>query len=290
MELRYTADRDGKLLTFLRRELSLSSSLVKRLKWQGAFLVNGQSVHTDHPVKPGDVILVELEEAAPEFPAEDGPLEILYEDEALIAVDKPAGIMMHPTFYRIDGTLANRLTGYYQKTGQACAVHPVSRLDRDTFGVTLFAKNAHIHGRMMAQMKEGLVEKTYLALTAGCPEEDQGQWNWFIGRKEGESLLRQVDPSGQRAVTRFRVLERREPLSLLQLQPVTGRTHQLRVHCAYAGCPIAGDPQYGGQAACYAPHQQLLAWKLQFSHPLTGCPVTVVSKQGFDVGVFCVFP
>ncbi len=290
MELRHKATREGKLLSFLRRELSLSSSLVKRLKWQGAFWVNGETAHTDRPIRPGDDILVRLEEAAPEFPPEDGELVILYEDEALIAVDKPAGLIMHPTFYRLGGTLANRLTGYYQRTGQPCAVHPVSRLDRDTFGVTLFAKNAHIHGKMMAQMKAGLVEKTYLALTVGCPEEAEGQWDWPIGRIEGESLLRQVDREGKQAVTRFRVLERRKELALLQLTPVTGRTHQLRVHCAHAGCPIAGDPQYGGEAARYAAHQQLLAWKLQFSHPLTGQPVTVVSKRGFDVGDFSVFP
>lgn len=290
MELRHRAEREGKLLSFLRRELELSSSLVKRLKWQGAFWVNGETVRTDHPVKAGDEILVRLEEAAPEFPPEDGELVILYEDDALIAVDKPAGLVMHPTFYRLEGTLANRLSGYYQKTGQSCAVHPVSRLDRDTFGVTLFAKNAHIHGRMMAQMKEGLVEKTYLALTVGAPAEEEGQWDWSIGRREEESLLRQVDPEGQRAVTRFRVLEKGEELTLLQLTAVTGRTHQLRVHCAHAGCPIAGDPQYGGEAARYASHQQLLAWKLHFFHPLTGCPVTVVSRQALQAGDFCVFP
>ncbi len=292
MMLQHRATREGKLLSFLRRELELSSSLVKRLKWKGAFLVNDLPVHTDFPVRTGDQITVLLDEEAPEFPPEDGWVEILYEDEALIAVDKPVGLVMHPTFYRTTGTLANRLLGYYRKTAQACAVHPVSRLDRDTFGVTLFAKNAHIHGRMMAQMKAGLVEKTYLALTAGEPEEENGCWNWPIGRREGESLLRQVHAEGQAAVTRYQVLRRQAPLCLLQLTPVTGRTHQLRVHCAYAGCPIVGDPQYGGEKARYpgAEYQQLLAWKLEFSHPVTGCPVTVISKQDFTVGDFSLFP
>ena len=99
MQLTHTANRDGKLLPFLRRELALSSSLVKRLKWQNAFLVDGQPVHTDHPVKPGQQITVVQDEELPEFPPEDGPLTILYEDEALLALDKPAGLLMHPSFY-----------------------------------------------------------------------------------------------------------------------------------------------------------------------------------------------
>lgn len=281
MILEHTAGRSGKLLTFLRRELGLSSSLVKRLKWQDAFRVNGKPVHTDFPVEPGDVILADLSEETPDFPPEDGLLEILYEDDALLAVDKPPGLLMHPTFYRTTGTLANRLLGYYRRTGQACAVHPVSRLDRDTFGVTLFAKNAHIHAAMVRAHKEGTIQKTYRALTHGAPPADEGCWQWPIARKEGGSLLRQVSPEGQPAVTLYKILSRTEKESLLQLQPVTGRTHQLRVHCAYAGCPILGDPQYGGGLAKRSglTHQQLLAYSLVFSHPVTGERVEIRSKQ-----------
>ena len=165
MLLTHLADRSGKLLTFLRRELALSSSLVKRLKWQNAFLVDGQPVHTDFPVSPGQQITVLLDEPMPEFPPEDGELDILYEDDALLAVDKPAGLLMHPSFYRDSGTLANRILGYYSRTGQPCAVHPVSRLDRDTFGVVLLAKNAHIHAKMMEELQQNTVQKTYEALS-----------------------------------------------------------------------------------------------------------------------------
>lgn len=285
MVLEHTAQRSGKLLTFLRRELGLSSSLVKRLKWKNAFFVNGQPTHTDHPVQPGDVILADLSEDMPEFPPEDGELEILYEDDAILAVDKPAGLLMHPTFYRTTGTLANRLLGYYRRTGQACAVHPVSRLDRDTFGVTLFAKNAHIHAAMVQAHKAGLIEKTYLALVLGGPAGEEGCWQWPIARKGEGSLLRQVSPDGQPAKTLYRVLARGRETALLELWPVTGRTHQLRVHCAYAGCPILGDPQYGGEAARRngLPHQQLLACSLVFRHPVTGVPVEIHSKQNLTL-------
>lgn len=280
MELNHIADRQGKLLIFLRRELALSSSLVKRLKWQNAFFVNGQPAHTDHMIFPGDRIRVVLDEAPPEFPPEDGELSILYEDESLLAVDKPPGLLMHPSFYRDRGTLANFISGYYQKTGQACAVHPVSRLDRDTFGVVLLAKNAHIHGKMMELLQSGQVQKTYEALVWGRPAEPEGFWTFPIARKGGGSLLREVREDGQAAKTHFRILETLHTYSRLSLSPITGRTHQLRVHCAHAGCPILGDPQYGTEESrMNLPHQQLCAVKLEFPHPITGKPVQIRTKQ-----------
>ena len=286
MRLTHKAQRAGKLLTFLRRELELSSSLVKRLKWQDAFRVDGEIAHTDRFVHPGSVITVVLDEAAPEFPPEDGALDILYEDDFLLAVDKQPGLLMHPSFYRNTGTLANYLAGYYQKTGQACAVHPVSRLDRDTFGVVLFAKNAHIHAKMMEQLQTGQVQKTYEALVWGQPPA-AGVWNFPIARKGGGSLLREVREDGQRAETRFSVLETHDQYSRMQLQPVTGRTHQLRVHCAYAGFPILGDPQYGSSesqafsAKLGLQSQQLCAVRLALQHPVTGETITIVSRQSF---------
>ena len=285
MTLFRTASRSGKLLTFLRKELGLSSSLVKRLKWQSAFLVDGQPVHTDFPVKEGQVIAVLLDEQTPEFPPEDGPLDILYEDEALLALDKPAGLLMHPSFYRDTGTLANYILGYYRRTGQPCAVHPVSRLDRDTFGVVLLAKNAHVHAKMMAALQAGQVRKTYEALVLGGPPEDCGVWTFPIARKGGGSLLREVRADGQAAETRFRVLKRFEACAHLELQPVTGRTHQLRVHCAHLGCPILGDPQYGTEASLALsrqfslPHQQLCAIRLEYTHPITEQAITLESRQ-----------
>lgn len=294
MLLTHTASREGKLLSFLRRELGLSSSLVKRLKWNGAFLVDGQPAHTDRKILPGQRITVCLDEETPDFPPEDGPLDILYEDDALLAVDKPAGLLMHPSFYRNTGTLANYLLGYYQRTGQACAVHPVSRLDRDTFGVVLLAKNAHIHGGMMAAMQQGLVQKRYEALVWHGPAEEEGLWEFPIARRPGESLLREVRADGQRAETRFQVVERQSAYSRLALSPVTGRTHQLRVHCAYVGCPILGDQQYGSPDSLALsrelglPYQQLCAVSLEFPHPVTGESMTLRSRQQVSVPEFSI--
>ena len=275
MELTCISQRDAKLLSILRRELALSSGLVKRLKYRGAFTVNGEVAHTDHPVKIGDTVRVRLDEDTPDYPAEDGELHILYEDEALIAVDKPAGMLVHPSFSRNTGTLANRLLGYYQKTGQPCAVHPVSRLDRDTFGIVLLAKNAHIHAKLCAMSKSGAINKTYRALVFGCPPAPEGVIDAPIARVSETSLLRCIREDGKPARSRYRVIAATQEASLLELRPLTGRTHQLRLHCAYLGCPILGDPQYGTEAsrafsqAHELPYQQLCAAALQFCHPLS---------------------
>ena len=244
MELSCVMTRRTKLLSALRRELRISDGLVRRLKPLDAFRVNGESAHTNRILEPGDRVSVTIEEAAPDFPAEDGPLSILYEDECLLVLDKPAGILVHPSFSRQTGTLANYLLGYYRRTGQACGVHVLTRLDRDTMGVVVFAKNAWAHWLLMEQLADGRLEKVYEALTVGGPEADEGLIDLPIAKRPNPSLLRFVSPEGKPAQTRFRVLERGE-ICRLELRPLTGRTHQLRVHCAYLGFPILGDPQYG---------------------------------------------
>ena len=255
----------------------MSTGLVNRLKWQERIFVDGQPRHTDFAVKPGNVITVLLDEEEPEYPAEDGPLTILYEDEHLLAVDKPAGMLIHPSRAKNDGTLANLVLGYYQRTGQKCAFHPVTRLDRDTFGIVLLTKNSHMH----ALMQETAMRKTYHALTLGGPEVDAGVIDAPIARKPLPSLLREVREDGKKSVTEFRVLERSGKLCKLELRPVTGRTHQLRVHCAYCGFPILGDPQYGGEEAMKFgwEHQALCAKKLEFIHPISGEQMQIESKM-----------
>ena len=151
MELNHTATRSGRLSSILREDMEMSLGLMNKLKWQNKLLVNGAPQHTDFSVNPGDVITVTLDEPIPDYPAEDGDLTILYEDEHILAVDKPAGMLIHPSRSRLTGTLANYVLGYYQKTNQQSAFHPLTRLDRDTFGVVLLAKNSHIHALLSAQ-------------------------------------------------------------------------------------------------------------------------------------------
>ncbi len=274
MLLTCTVERTAKLQWILRRELRISDGLVRRLKPKNVFSVNGEAAHTNRIVHPGDVVTALIEEEAPDFPAETGDLSIVYEDESLIVLDKPQGLIVHPTFNREGGTLANFLLAYYQKTGQPCAVHVLTRLDRDTMGLVIFAKNAYVHALLMDALAAGEIEKTYLARTEGWLAEDLGRIEAPIARLETGSLLRCVRTDGKPAVTEYRVLERNETNSgnenaggcLLELHPITGRTHQLRVHCAYVGHPILGDPQYGGGGG----GQRLVCRCLRLQHPLSG--------------------
>ena len=285
MELKHTATRQGRLSSFLREEMKMSAGLMNRLKWKELLFVNGVPRHTDYPVQVGDVITVPLDDPEPEYPAEDGEITILYEDEHILAVDKPAGMLIHPSRSRLTGTLANFVLGYYRRTGQKCAFHPITRLDRDTFGVVLLAKNAHIHAILNEFHSQGRIEKTYHAIVFGGPAENQGVIDAPIDRRPLPSLLRYVNRSGKPSMTEFRVLERFETYSKLALRPITGRTHQLRVHCAHMGYPILGDPQYGSRESMafsegFLLQSQLLCAKsLCFSHPVTERGMTVESEM-----------
>lgn len=285
MELRHTAHRAGKLSGFLKGELNMSTGLMNRLKWNGGLLVNGCPARTNHPVQPGDVITVLLDEPEPEYPAQDIPIDILLEDRDILVVDKPAGMLIHPSHHRNTDTLANAVAGYYRRTEQSCAFHPATRLDRDTFGLVLLAKNSHIHKLLNGLHQQGCLRKTYLALVYGAMPEEAGLIDQPIGRLPRPSLLRRVDPQGQPSRTRYRVLQRGAGWSLLELEPLTGRTHQLRVHCAFLGCPILGDPQYGTPEslalsdAWGLTHQQLCACRLELPHPVTGAPLSLRSNM-----------
>ena len=280
MELKIIARRAGRLSSFLLGELKMSTGLMNKLKWGDSLRVNGEIARTNYPVKEGDVITVRLDEEEPEYPAEDGNLTVLYEDEHILVVDKPVGMLIHPSRARNSGTLANFVAGYYAKTRQKSAFHPVTRLDRDTFGIVLLAKNAYVH--TLCQEME--LKKTYHALTFGGPVEDSGIIDAPIARRPLPSLLRYVSPEGKPSLTEFRVLERGETVCKLALRPVTGRTHQLRVHCAHRGFPILGDPQYGSEASkafsegLGLENQLLCAKTLEFSHPVTGETMTLISE------------
>jgi 23S rRNA pseudouridine1911/1915/1917 synthase len=288
MELKHIAGRDGRLSSFLREEMKMSAGLMNRLKWKELLFVNGIPQHTDYPVQVGDVITVPLDDPAPQYPAEEGEIVILYEDDHILAVDKPAGMLIHPSRSRLNGTLANYVLGYYQKTGQNCAFHPITRLDRDTFGVVLLAKNSHIHAILNETHNQGLLQKTYHALVYGGPVEVEGTIDAPIARRPLPSLLRYVNQDGKPSVTTFRVLERLTGYSKLSLRPVTGRTHQLRVHCAHMGYPILGDPQYGSpESMAFSEEmglktQLLCAKTLEFPHPMTDEPLVIESRLSAD--------
>ncbi len=280
MELNHTAARAGRLSSFLKQEMGMSSGLINRLKWSQRILVNGTPQHNDYPVAIGDTITALMDDPAADYPAQEGSLTVLYEDAHLLAVDKPPGMLIHPSRSCNTGTLANFVLGYYQKTGQNCAFHPLTRLDRDTFGVVLLAKNAHVH----AKLQEARIEKVYHALVYGRPDAPEGMIDAPIARKPLPSLLREIHPNGKPSRTAYRLLEEKVGYSKLALTAITGRTHQLRLHCSYMGFPILGDPQYGSEASQALSAelglrtQALCACRLGFIHPITGENMQIISQ------------
>jgi len=285
VELKLTAARAGRLSSFLLGELKMSSSLMNKLKWGDGIRVNGIPQRTNFPVNVGDVITVRLDEETPAYPAEDGALDILYEDDYLLAVDKPAGMLIHPSRSCFSGTLANYVAGYYARTCQKSAFHPMTRLDRDTYGIVLLAKSAHVH----TLLQQGDVRKIYHAITFGGPQEDFGVIDAPIARKPLPSLLREIRPEGKPSVTEYSVLWRKNGLCKLELHPITGRTHQLRLHCAHMGFPILGDPQYcseesyalSQQLGLY--HQLLCARSIDLKHPMTGESIHLESHMDAQI-------
>ena len=280
MELHHTAQRDGRLSDILKNEMRVSTGLMNRLKTTGRILVNGTPQRTNFAVRGGDTVTLLLDEPEPEYPGEDGPLTILYEDDHILAVDKPAGVLIHPSRSRDTGTLANWVIGHYARTGQRSAFHPLTRLDRDTFGVVLIAKNSHIH----ALLQQTNLQKTYQALCFGTFPMEEGIIDAPIDRRPLPSLLRYISDTGKPSRTRCLVLERFDSHTLVELEPLTGRTHQLRLHCSHVGCPILGDPQYGtaesqefSQKFGYT-YQRLCAKRIALLHPLTGELLTIESQ------------
>ena len=285
MELSHKAIADGRLSDILKNEMGVSSGLMNRLKWDGRIRVNGQPQRTDFRVNQGDTVSLILDEETPEYPAEEMALSILYEDDHILAVDKPAGMLIHPSRSADTGTLANGVVWHYQQKGERSAFHPVTRLDRDTYGVVLIAKNSHIH----AQLQAGTVDKIYHALVCGGPEEDAGIIDAPIERRPLPSLLRYVAETGKPSRTEYRVLDRKDGTALLELKPITGRTHQLRVHCSHMGFPILGDPQYGSEeskalsARLGLTYQRLCAKSVEFTHPLTGENLMICSQLTAEI-------
>ena len=281
MKLEHTAQRDGRLSSFLLGEMKMSTGLMNRLKWGDGIRVNELPQHTDYSVRTGDIITVRLDEPAPAYPPEDGALTILYEDDHILVVDKPAGMLIHPSRCQNTGTLANLVLGHYRRTGQSSAFHPVTRLDRDTYGIVLLANNSHVHTLLQAAP----IRKTYHALVFGAPPADSGIIDAPIARRPLPSLMRCISPEGKPSVTEYQVLDRDGMLCKLELCPITGRTHQLRLHCAHMGFPILGDPQYNSpDSAAYSQRlgltaQLLCAKLLVFPHPITGENMQLTSQM-----------
>lgn len=279
MFLEYTVpDRSGqvKLLHILKQDLKLSTRLINQLKQQSGILVNGVPCRTIDPVKSGDRISIAWSEPAGErLIPEERSLDILYEDDWFLAVNKPAGIAVHPSMNHPCGTLANAVQAYYLKSGLDIKVRPVNRLDRDTSGVTLFAKHSHAQDRLIDLMKQNQVYKEYWGVVEGHFSPPSGTIDLPIQRKPGSIMERWVHPLGEKSVTHYRTLQFFKNSSLVQFVLETGRTHQIRVHCKACGHPILGDWLYSDTPSSRTERQALHSRILRFRHPGSGNRVEI---------------
>lgn len=284
MVLRYTAnekDSGRKVYSIMRRELQISATLTRRLKRSDAIRLDGCTVFTDHVVAAGETVELDITAAEPpcDIQPEEGPIQILYEDAGLIAVDKPAGLIIHPTHARYCGTLANRIAGYLQQTCGDGRCHAVNRLDRDTTGVVLFAKNSHMKALAAAALGAPDSVKEYCAIVIGEMPQPDGTIDRPIRRLRERDMMRIISPDGQTAVTRYETLGALslddDVVSLLKLTLETGRTHQIRVHCLALGHPVLGDILYHTDASRALSQklnistQALHAQRLDFTHPIS---------------------
>ena len=264
------AGMDGKTVKDVARSLlSLSSTRLKKAKRvPGGVRVNGQDVFVTHVVRAGDAVSILIEQegaASPGVVPTPGEVDVVYEDEHLLVLNKPANMPVHPSAGHYDDSLANRCAARF-----GGVFRPVNRLDAGTSGLMVAARDAHVHALLCKALHTGDFERRYLAIAEGVFAGKQGVVDAPIARAEGSAIKRCVSPDGQRAVTHYRVLRNNGRFSLVELTLETGRTHQIRVHMAYLGHPLAGDFLYGTEDKELIGRAALHAFSLRLTHPITG--------------------
>lgn len=278
--LEYTVapDEEGILLkTIMQSRMGISRKLLSRLKQTDkGITLNGERVYINIKVRAGDRIALYMEEEeSDDILPQALPLTILIEDRHLLIVNKPAGIIVHPTHGHYINTLANAVVHHWQQQEQRFRFRPVHRLDQETSGVLAIAKNPYAHQQISEQMKLNRVVKEYLALVHGWLQQAEGTINAPIDRDPLDPHYRIVTPSGSAAITHYEVVEQFNQASLVKLRLETGRTHQIRVHMQSIGHPLLGDKMYGlaeqePALSSMIDRQALHAWRLGFNHPGTG--------------------
>lgn len=274
----FTADRDGERLdVFLARmDETLSRSRVQRLIADGHVMVDGKTPKASQRLSEGATVEVEMPEPeAADILPEQIPLDILYEDEDVIVVNKARGMVVHPAAGVSRGTLVNALLAHCKDlSGINGALRPgiVHRLDKDTSGVMIAAKNDAAHRSLAEQIQQKTAKRVYWAILTGNIAEEEGVIHGAIGRNpKDRQKMAVVRENGKDATTNFRVLERFGAYTLVECRLMTGRTHQIRVHMAYIGHPVVGDPKYGAKKCPFSIEGQALHSKtLMFTHPRTG--------------------
>ena len=255
------------------RERGYSSQCIKELKKQwGSILIDGTPQYMRVALKEGSTLSVHIQEesSSEKIPPVELPLDIIYEDEDLLVINKPADMPIHPSLNNYENSLANALAWYFAEQDKPFVFRCINRLDRDTSGLTIIAKHMLSAGILSTMVAERSIHREYLAIVRGMVMSERGTIDAPIGRKGGSIIERQIDYiGGERAVTHYTLKEYKNGHSLLSIHLETGRTHQIRVHMKHIGFPLIGDHLYNPDME-YMTRQALHSHRLQFTHPVTG--------------------
>lgn len=273
MDLSYKTNKNDcyyNVLHVLKEQFLLSDRLITKLKKANKIYLNNLPTYTKKSVNLGDIISVSIdfEEDNSNIVASNIPLNIIYEDDYLLVLNKPANIAVHPSILHFDNSLSNGVKFYFDKLGLKKKIRIVNRLDKNTSGIVVFAKNEYIQEYLIRQMKTNNLKKEYLAIIEGILDSKTGTLSFPIARKEGSIIERCVNSDGDSAITHYDVVKEFNNLSLVHIILETGRTHQIRVHFSHIGHPILGDTLYGHHSELIN-RQALHSYKITFMHPIT---------------------
>lgn len=274
LEYKVTDNKYFNIKDVLKSYFKISDRLLIKLKKNQRIFLNGSPEFVNKPIKIDDFIEIDLNfnENFDTIVPTKMDLNIIYEDESLLIINKPAGIPVHPSILHYENSLSNGIAFYYKQNAIHKKIRPVNRLDKDTSGIVVFAKNEYIQEDLINQMKSKTFNKEYYAILEGILEKAEGTINAPISRKEGSIIEREINPNGDVAITHFKLVKsfsiNNNNFSLVKFKLETGRTHQIRVHSKYIGHPILGDSLYGNTTSLIS-RQALHAYKISFTHPIT---------------------
>lgn len=283
--LTHIAAEERVIKDILVKEFDVSARLLRKLKLNNRILCNGKVAWVNGNAKPGDEIKVNIffEEDADSIKSEDGHIDILYEDDSLLLINKCGNMVAHPTCLHQSGTLANIVKGYLESKEEFIKVRFVNRLDRETSGIIVLAKNDYAQDILSKQMISGEFFKEYIAVVHGIVEKDFGTIDMPIKREPDSIMTRMVAMDGERAVTHFEVIDRLNDMTVLKLKLETGRTHQIRVHLKAIGHAIVGDGLYSDIKTTLINRQALHSYRTGFIHPVTKESIVVTADIPEDI-------
>lgn len=286
MILKYVVkENDETINQIIKTKFDLSSRLFNKLVKNKKIYLNNEFVDTRNIAKIGDIITIDLnysEDNSNIIPSKMN-LDIVYEDDGLLVLNKPAGIPVHPSMLHYDNSLSNGVRFYFDSIGLNKKIRPVNRLDLDTSGLIIFAKNEYVQEHLIKQMANNTFHKEYMCLAEGIFEKPSGTIVAPIARKQSSIIERCVNINGKTAITDYKVIKSFKNFSLVKCILKTGRTHQIRVHMAYIGHPLVGDTLYGNGRSNLINRQALHSYKISFLHPVTLEKTTFISEPDFNV-------